>query len=250
MDFSRRNVLCGVVTSGLFSNSLRSASAQPASTYHAKYVGDLILAPQGDGRSMRVVQPYAYVDGQGRRWAVPPGAVVDGASIPRVLWTIVGGPFEGAYRNASVVHDWFCAVRTETSSATHRMFFEAMLTSHVSSWYAKLLYYGVSLGGPKWDDLTIANNRTASQKATTKTAGIGPATVLRPKNGNFDRNVITMREVLADEDMSPESIENLARDVRSLMTHPIRTGAVREHSPYFSQPLGSSPSADEVDYPS
>mgnify|MGYP001792979849 CR=1 FL=1 len=46
-----------------------------------------------------------YVDPKGHVWVAPASSVVDGASIPRSLWTFMGGPFEGKYRNASVLHD-------------------------------------------------------------------------------------------------------------------------------------------------
>ena len=38
---------------------------------------------------------------------VPKGFVTDGASIPRLVWTLVGHPF-GKYFNAAIAHDWLC----------------------------------------------------------------------------------------------------------------------------------------------
>jgi uncharacterized protein DUF1353 len=59
---------------------------------------------EDDGRLMTLVESFAYIDSSGRTWRVPSGVQVDGASIPQVFWSIIGGPFEGRYRNASIIH--------------------------------------------------------------------------------------------------------------------------------------------------
>lgn len=114
------------------------------------YDGTLIFKPLDDGRMMEVMEPFGYVDGLGIAWAVPKGVKVDGASIPRSLWSIVGGPFEGKYREASVVHDFFCNDRSRNWEATHRVFYEAMLASKVDEKQAQLLFYAVYRFGPRW----------------------------------------------------------------------------------------------------
>jgi|GEM_PF-956322 len=136
------------------------ASAAPApKSCTAKYEGDLVLAVDANGRTMTLQKPYDYVDGRCEKWLVPAKATVDGASIPQFLWSIIGGPFEGPYRNASVIHDWYCAVRTMPWQQVHKMFYEAMITSGVPPKLAKLMYFGVYYGGPRWDSLTIRNSR-------------------------------------------------------------------------------------------
>src|ERR1700736_6347511 len=57
-----------------------------------------------DGRNMTLLNELRYTDPQGQVWIAPAGSVVDGASIPRSLWTIMGGPFGGKNRNGSVLH--------------------------------------------------------------------------------------------------------------------------------------------------
>lgn len=117
----------------------------------ARYEGNPSVRFLNDGRNVELLQPLAFIDPAETRWAVPAGAVVDGASIPRFLWPVVGGPFEGNYRDASIIHDWFCDKRTRTWQATHRVFFEAMLASAVSFVKAKIMYAAVYWGGPRWD---------------------------------------------------------------------------------------------------
>ncbi len=156
---NRRDVLLSsVLTLGLPAGTY----AQPAPPAPARYVGSLVLRPQDDGRLMKLEQAFGYVDAAGTTWTVPADAIVDGASIPRVLWPIVGGPWEGRYRAASVVHDWFCAVRIMPWRQTHRMFYDAMLTSRVEPGLARLMFLAVRYAGPSWDDLTLRNARILS----------------------------------------------------------------------------------------
>lgn len=103
-----------------------------------------------DGRMGELLAPIEYIQQTSKRWPVPAGASLDGASIPRPLWSIIGGPFEGRYRDASIVHDHYCVVKTEPWRETHRMFFEAMRCSGVGSVQAKVMFYAVHRFGPRW----------------------------------------------------------------------------------------------------
>jgi hypothetical protein len=49
---------------------------------------------------MILVTELRYTDPKDEVWVAPAGSVTDGASIPRYLWSLMGGPFEGQYRNA------------------------------------------------------------------------------------------------------------------------------------------------------
>lgn len=103
-----------------------------------------------DGRTMRLTQPFGYVRPNGHSWPVSVGAIVDGASIPRVFWTLIGGPLEGRYRYASIVHDYYCDRQTRPWQDTHRVFYEAMICSGISRQLAKVMYYAVYRFGPRW----------------------------------------------------------------------------------------------------
>lgn len=127
-----------------------------------KYVGRAVVELLDDGRRVKLKSPFAYIDPSKRRWDVPKDAIVDGASIPRMLWTLIGGPFEGKYRNASIIHDWYCDLRLRSWQQVHRMFFEAMVTSSVPLTKAKLLYAGVYLGGPRWSTTVVKNTKLAT----------------------------------------------------------------------------------------
>src|SRR5262245_19425098 len=74
-------------------------------TEWVQYNGETITKWNSDGRTMTLLGELRYTDPHGEEWIAPIGSIVDGASIPRYLWSIMGGPFEGKYRNASVLHD-------------------------------------------------------------------------------------------------------------------------------------------------
>lgn len=125
-----------------------------------RFIGDLItkwLVETGDDRLMEVMNDFSYQDAAVKLWTTPAGWKVDGASIPRLLWTIVGSPFTGDYRRASVIHDRYCDVRTEPSDAVHLMFYNACRADGVSLFDANTLYYGILAGGPSWQTVRVVN---------------------------------------------------------------------------------------------
>ncbi|WP_157016216.1 DUF1353 domain-containing protein [Mesorhizobium xinjiangense] len=108
------------------------------------------LSEAGDDRSVKLNQDFTFVDGAALAWTAKKNAVVDGASIPQIFWTTFGPPFVGDYRRASVVHDYFCTVRTRSAEATHRMFYEACRAGGVGETRAQLMYAMVRTFGPNW----------------------------------------------------------------------------------------------------
>jgi Protein of unknown function (DUF1353) len=115
-----------------------------------RFEGDVVAKWQPDGRDMQLVQPFAFVDGEARRWNAPAQHTINGASIPRALWSIVGGPYEGQYRLASVVHDVACDVKEARFQDVHRMFFAAAVAAGTGRTRAKVMYAAIFHFGPRW----------------------------------------------------------------------------------------------------
>jgi hypothetical protein len=99
---------------------------------------------------MTLLSELRYIDPDGVVWIAPTGSVVDGASIPRVLWSFMGGPFDGRYRNASVLHDVAYDQKTRPWQEADRMFYNAMRCSGVSPTEAKTMYYALYRHGRHW----------------------------------------------------------------------------------------------------
>jgi hypothetical protein len=123
-----------------------------------RFEGEMVFKWLPGGRLMQLTTPFSFIDQAGLTWPVPIGTIVDGATIPRLLWTPVGGPYEGKYRDASVVHDYYCDVRTRPWQAVHRVFYEAMLAVGEDGARAKAMYLAVRGFGPRWT--TTASHNT------------------------------------------------------------------------------------------
>jgi len=103
-----------------------------------------------DGLNMTLLKELRYTDPNGVVWVAPAGARVNGASIPRAFWSIMGGPFEGKYRNASVLHDVAYDEKTHSAREADRMFYNAMRCSGVGIVEAKTMYYALLRHGHHW----------------------------------------------------------------------------------------------------
>lgn len=161
------------------------------------YEGIVLTEWLSDGRKMKLLEDFAYVDASGKRWLAKKGSSIDGASIPRALWWS-GGPYEGTYREASVVHDVYCDEdpKSATWRAVHRMFYDAMLTSGVEQARALVMYGAVFRHGPRWPD----------PPGTPAPAGPPPARPTKP----LEEDVKEVEAVVYSGKVStPEQIEAL-----------------------------------------
>ncbi len=104
------------------------------------------LTEAGPDRRMKLLADFWYDDPDGRRWLAPRDATVDGASIPAPLWSIVGSPYTGDYRRASIVHDLACDDPAVDRREADRMFYRACLAGGCPVDEAQLLYAGVRIG--------------------------------------------------------------------------------------------------------
>lgn len=134
------------------------ASSQGPQYPNGRFSGAPIVELGDGGRKVRLVEEFSYVDPREKIWRVPKDTIVDGASIPRAFWSVVGGPFEGTYRDASIIHDHYCTVRTEPWQDVHRMFYYGMLARGTLPGKAKAMYYAVRVGGPRWKQVLYTNH--------------------------------------------------------------------------------------------
>lgn len=134
------------------------ASAQ----YFGKFVGEVEAKWDNDGRKMVLLKPFVYIDPAEGKWVAPQGATVDGASIPKFAWSFIGGPFEGKYRNASVIHDVACNEKRRPWELVHLTFYYAMLASDVDPTTALVMYSAVYYFGPHWTSTVKARTDVAN----------------------------------------------------------------------------------------
>ena len=154
------------------------------------------LEQDGVDRDMELLQNFEYVDPNGKHWIAPRGAIVNGASIPQPLW-IFGSPYTGDYRRASVIHDYFCDVRTEPWRLVHRMFLDAAIDGGLSELSAKTMYSGIMLGGPRWE-LRSTKNIDGQEEAV-----VVPIPVVRPSEMQLE----DLRQWVERNNPTPDQID-------------------------------------------
>ncbi len=189
--------------------------AQPQ-RMRSNWIGDVktkwLLDPRDPDRNMRLLEDFGIDLGQrlGGEWLAKQDETINGASIPPILWSIVGPPFVGDYRRATVIHDVYCfyegdvpweSGRRRSSHDVHRMFFHAMLADDTGWFQSCAMYVAVASFGPRWDD----NGNLLSTPAMTRTDYTQISnTVFKMFWNRMPRNSEEVREELDQEFNIPQ----------------------------------------------
>lgn len=218
-----------IVAALILAISTSHASAQS----FGSFIGDVVAKWNGDGRTMTLVEPFAYLDPAGVRWDAPKGATVDGASIPQFAWSIIGGPFEGKYRPSSVIHDVACVERKRPWEAVHQTFYTGILASGVSAAKAKIMYAAVYHFGPRWSvqqEIRQITSQFKEQRSCIK-IGIGePVCVTVPVTSQPVEAIIKIDVPPPPQTLSSEAFEQLQREIENKESSdaPLSLNQIRE----------------------
>lgn len=132
----------------------------PANVAAGSFKGQLrviFVDPKGpDDRNVQLIEAFGFKDSKGVDWDVPAGFISDGASIPWSLWTFIGGPYDGPYRDAAILHDYFCTQKDRPWEQVHAMFLEAAVKRGTLESTAQTMYAGILYGGPRWPAPAVA----------------------------------------------------------------------------------------------
>lgn len=222
---------------GCVEDKLASTSTGGGANF-GRFEGDVIAVWDQDGRNMTLREDFAYIDAQGRRWLAPKDSTINGASIPQGFWTFIGGPFEGRYRNASVVHDVGCHQMTEAWEDVHRMFYEACLCGGVDEAQAKMMYYAVYHFGPRWQTVAEAQppaNATADGQAMPLQQALHTVMRLDPVPPTPEE-VEQVASFVSEDKPTLEAIERMSRD--ALHQRPCRSrGRWKKDWSRYREPL-------------
>ncbi|MDQ6938652.1 MAG: DUF1353 domain-containing protein [Verrucomicrobiota bacterium] len=151
----------------------QAAKARPARAANwGFYSGPIETRWEDDGRTMVLLNELRYTDPYGVVWIAPPGSKVDGASIPRAFWGMIGGPFEGKYRNASVLHDVAYDRQDRSPEQVDLMFYNAMRCSGVGVVTAKTMYYALVRHGRHWK-----YHQGPAEANPTRASAVSPADI-------------------------------------------------------------------------
>lgn len=134
------------------------------------------LTESGADRDMELLEDFTFIDPAGVVWDAPTASIVNGASIPRPLWALVGSPYTGDYRRASIVHDVACE-RAGNDVARRRdadrMFYHACRAGGCSVAEATILFLGVRIGSswsavPQWAPAKLASTGPRTRRLVTE----------------------------------------------------------------------------------
>jgi hypothetical protein len=162
-----------------------------------RFHGDVVTKWITDDLEMELVKDFHYVDPQGKEWKAPTGSVINGASIPSMFWSVIGGPFEGRFRKASVLHDAACDVQSEKWEDVHRMFYDACRCSRVGIGKAQTMYWAVYHFGPRWE-----NTRTTEPIQTAEP--LPNKAIVAKAERYFNKKQFTLKEI---EECTVEQVE-------------------------------------------
>lgn len=166
--------------------------------------------PSTDDRNMKLLENFSFTDPYGKIWAAPKGSVVNGASIPRPLWSSVGSPYTDDYRRASIVHDVACESVSIARKDADVMFFHACRAGGCGPLQARILYAGVRLGA--WASSNLPKESIASDKLLFRTEMAIPfvdETFLKGKLSDISNEM----ENLPDEPSIEQLDEAIARHI-------------------------------------
>lgn len=125
----------------------------PNNTFSGNPRVEWLVDSTGADRDMRLLDNFSYTDPDGRVWLAPAGAVINGASIPEGLWSVVGSPYTGDYRRASIVHDVACDSPNVNRKEADVMFYYACMAGGCGKRQARILYAGVRIGA--WSSISL-----------------------------------------------------------------------------------------------
>lgn len=115
----------------------------------AKFNGE-VLTRWLSKREMELLAHFSFTDDNGVLWSAPKGVTIDGSSIPRIFWVLIGSPFVGNHRRASIIHDVYCVTRSRPHKQVHKMYYDACRADGVNVVKAKLMYWALKVGAPRW----------------------------------------------------------------------------------------------------
>ncbi len=92
---------------------------------------------------------FGYIDPDGRSWASPAGAKINGLTTPRVFWRLMP-PFSWRGIRAAALHDFACERKNRPSWRVHRMMYHAMRCDYESPPRAWVAWAVVRAFGPRF----------------------------------------------------------------------------------------------------
>jgi uncharacterized protein YcaQ len=107
----------------------------------------VVMYEQGGETIVCMLEPVEYDTSIGK-FTVPQMFASDGCSIPRLMWRLVGHPFDAKYLREAILHDWMYKTQPCTRKQADVVFREQLAANGklgvMKRW---MIYRGVRAGG-------------------------------------------------------------------------------------------------------
>jgi hypothetical protein len=114
-----------------------------------QFKGDVILEELGND-SWRLQDDFSYEDDH-IKVIIKSDFITDGASIPKLFWSIVGNPLENDLLKPAIIHDGLYTLMQLKRLECDKLLREMLLFNGTSKVKSYLIYYIVRLfGGSHW----------------------------------------------------------------------------------------------------
>lgn len=111
---------------------------------------------------------YEAILSDNKKLTIKSGYIYDGASIPRILWSLIGSPFQFSY---AIVHDALYQSELLTRSESDSIFIEILKLKGVGFLKRNSMYIGLRLGGwVTWNSHTQESIKEARKFITLEDA--------------------------------------------------------------------------------
>jgi hypothetical protein len=116
----------------------------------SKFTGELDITPNRSERLARINQPFLYAsDLLGFTLTIPKNFLTDGASVPRLFWSIL--PPWGDYGKAAIVHDYLYRWQRTPKAVADKVLLEGMWVLGCAFWEYAAIYLAVHwFGSAAW----------------------------------------------------------------------------------------------------
>jgi hypothetical protein len=100
---------------------------------------------------MRLTEDWCFAIDDKKYW-IPKGYFYDGASIPRIFWSVIGSPFEPDFWAGALAHDWLYFTHFVTRQVADEVLYQILRQSGVGIVRAKVIWSAVrTCAGFAWE---------------------------------------------------------------------------------------------------
>lgn len=99
---------------------------------------EVYATPVPNDNKYRLNRDFTFGD-----FTIPKGYKWDGATIPRIFWSVIGSPFQPKFMRASLIHDYLYNSPEHSGKCIDSLFKQILIADGVSRTEANIMYASV-----------------------------------------------------------------------------------------------------------